>query len=86
MATIKASDYNKARAILVAVGSASAAKSHDQHGVDTCPADYGVQLLRESRDEFRKTDAGQPNLVAGMTKAHYDAVHKAADQMGITNW
>ena len=86
MATIKASRYNKARAILVAVGSASAAKSRDQHGAATCPAEIGTQLLREARDEFRRTDAGMPDLVAGVTRAHYDAVFKASDIMGVDNW
>jgi hypothetical protein len=86
MTTIKASRYNKARAILVAVGSESAAKSRDQHGVATCPAEVGAQLLRDARDEFRKTDAGLAGLVAGMTRAHYDAMHKAADTMGIVHW
>lgn len=86
MATIKADDYNRARAILVQAGSNSASKSHPKHGVDTCPADHGVQLLREARDEFRGTDARQPNLQSGMTQAHYNAIHAAAAAMGIANW
>ena len=80
-------DYNTARAILVAAGSRTAAKSHDKHtnGAGS-PDSHGKDLLREARDDFRITDAGQANLQSRMTAAHYAAVHNAATQMGITSW
>lgn len=80
-------DYNRARAILVQAGSNTAGKSHDKHTQGKgSPDSHGQDLLREARDEFRGTDAGQPGLQAGMAVAHYNAVHNAAQQMGITKW
>ncbi len=78
--------YNKARDILATGGSDSAKKSHPKHNTDNVPDDHGKALLREARDEFRKKDKGQPNLKSDMTQAHYDAVHKAATEMGISSW
>ena len=85
--SISDADYNRARAILVQAGSATASKSHDKHTQGSGSKDSdGQGLLREARDEFRGADAGQPGLQSGMTQAHYDAVHQAADRMGITQW
>lgn len=87
MARIKNDSYNRARTLLVNAGSASASKSHVKHGKpDDCPAEHGVSLLREARDEFRGTDAGQENLRSEMTGAHYQAIHSAANEMGIKGW
>ncbi|MGH7122530.1 MAG: hypothetical protein ACREFP_26665 [Acetobacteraceae bacterium] len=85
--SIADNDYNRARAILVQAGSKTASKSHDKHtqGKGSKDSD-GQGLLREARDEFRGTDTGQPGLQAGMTAAHYGAVHGAAQQMSITQW
>ena len=85
--SISDNDYNRARAILVQAGSKTASKSHDKHtqGAGSNDSD-GQSLLREARDEFRGTDGAQPNLQAGMTQGHYDAVHQAAGRMGITQW
>lgn len=85
--SIADNDYNRARAILVQAGSKTAGKSHDKHTQGKgSPDSHGQDLLRGARDEFRGTDAGQPGLQAGMTTAHYNAIHNAAQQMGITNW
>ena len=85
--SISDNDYNRARAILVQAGSASADKSHDKHTQGKgSPDSHGQDLLREARDEFRGTDAGQAGLQSGMTQGHYNAVHQAADKMGITQW
>jgi hypothetical protein len=78
--------YNKARDILGTAGSMSAKKSHKKHDTDSVPDDHGKSLLREARDEFRKTDKGKPGLKSDMLPAHYDAIHKAATEMGITSW
>ncbi|MEZ4453146.1 MAG: hypothetical protein R3B09_27035 [Nannocystaceae bacterium] len=80
-------NYNTARSTLVQAGSLSAAKSHVKHtnGAGS-PDGHGRSLLAEARDEFRRTDAGQPNLQSGMTAGHYTAIHTAATQMGLTNW
>lgn len=84
---IKDEDFNKAKSILTQAGSSSAGKAHVKHtqGKDSPDGD-GKQLLQEARDEFRETDVRQPNLKAGMTQAHYDAIVKAATEMGITEW
>lgn len=87
MARIKNDAYNRAKTMLTVAGSASASKSHTKHGKpDDCPAEHGVALLREARDEFRVTDAGGQGLRAGMTAGHYQAVHSAANEMGISGW
>lgn len=79
--------YNTARSILASAGSDTAAKSHQKHtGGSGSPDGHGQQLLREARDEFRDQDVGGKNLRGGMTEAHYDAIHKAATTMGITDW
>lgn len=80
-------DYNNARAVLVRAGSRTAEASHDRHtrGAGS-PDEYGKSLLREARDEFRKMDRGQAGLVSEMSRAHYDAVHTAADTMGLDRW
>lgn len=80
-------DYNAARNTLIAAGSNSAKASHPKHTQGRgSPDGHGIALLREARDEFRAADAGQAHLVAGMTQAHYDAIHAAAERMGITMW
>lgn len=80
-------NYNAARTILVNAGSKSANASHPKHtGGAGSPDGHGKDLLREARDEFRVTDAGQANLQSGMTAVHYTAIHSAANQMGIINW
>jgi hypothetical protein len=80
-------EYNRARGILAAAGSMTAAKSHEKHTQGAgSPDSDGQQLLREARDEFQKADAGQAGLRANMTAAHYQAVHGAADEMSITEW
>ena len=86
MAQIPIGKYNTAKAALTKAGSKSAAKSHTQHGAKECPDEYGKQMLREARDEFRKADKGQAELKSEMTQAHYDAIHTAAKTMGISNW
>lgn len=79
--------YNQARAILINAGSHTANASHPKHtGGAGSPDSHGQDLLREARDEFRNNDQGQPNLRSGMTQAHYDAIHDAANEMGIQNW
>ena len=80
-------DYNAARNTLVLAGSATAGASHPKHTQGAgSPDSHGQDLLREARDEFRGMDAGQANLSSGMTLAHYNAIHNAAQRMGITNW
>ena len=87
MAAISDNNYNKARTILVAAGSITAQKSHEKHTQGAgSPDGHGQTLLGEARDEFRETDAGQPNLHSGMTQAHYTAIHNAAQQMSIQDW
>jgi hypothetical protein len=85
---ISDANYNRARGILVAAGSRTAAASHEKHTQGTgSPDGHGQQLLREARDEFRRVDANTaPDLNSGMTLAHYNAVHSAAATMGISNW
>ena len=78
--------YNKARDILGTAGSNSAKKSHPKHNTDQVPDDHGKALLREARDEFRKADKGKEGLQSEMLPAHYEAIHKAAKEMGITSW
>ena len=80
-------DYNKARDILIDAGSETAGKSHPKHtdGAGS-PDDHGKDLLREARDEFREADEGKEDLKSGMTQEHYDAIHAAADEMGIDEW
>jgi hypothetical protein len=85
--SISDNDYNTARDILAKAGSNTAAASHVKHTQGQgSPEHHGKQLLREARDEFRGKDHGQPNLQSGMTAAHYQAINRAAKQMGITNW
>jgi hypothetical protein len=86
VAVIKIDKYNSAKAGLTRAGAASAGKSHVQHKTDTVPDDYGKQLLRECRDEFRKADKGKPDLQSEMTAVHYKAIHDAATLMGISSW
>jgi len=84
---ISDNNYNRARAILAAAGSKTANASHEKHTQGAgSPLGHGQSLLREARDEFRGTDAGQDALRSGMTQAHFDAVHNAADQMRIGAW
>jgi hypothetical protein len=84
---ISDNSYNAARSTLALAGSQTAAKSHPKHNTSGgSPDSQGQELLREARDEFRKDDAKHPNLKSGMTQAHYDAIHKAAEEMGIANW
>jgi hypothetical protein len=82
---IKVADYNTARNTLIQAGSKTAEKSHPAHDKDV-PDGHGKELLREARDEFREADKGNQNLKSEMTQGHYDAVHKAAKVMGITDW
>ena len=80
-------DYNRARSILVDAGSATAAASHTKHTQGRgSPVGHGQQLLREARDEFRRSDRGYEDLRSSMTADHYAAVHSAARRMGITAW
>jgi hypothetical protein len=84
MGRIKEADYNAAKAILTKAGSKSAGKSHGKHNTDgTVEEDHGKEMLREARDEFRKTNKGEKS---GMAEPQYEAVHKAASKMGISNW
>lgn len=83
---IKPDDYNTARNILVQAGSDSASKSHPKHNVDSVPDSHGRDLLAEARDEFRGIDAGGEDLHSEMSQDHYDAIHSAADVMGIDQW
>jgi hypothetical protein len=80
-------DYNWAKNTLAKAGSKSAEKSHVKHtGGKGSPESHGQDLLREARDEFRKLDANEDNLKAGMTEAHHKAITDAAKKMGITKW
>jgi hypothetical protein len=80
-------NYNTARTILINAGSQTANASHPKHtGGAGSPDGHGKSLLREARDEFRINDVGQANLQSEMTIAHYQAIHRAANQMGIINW
>ncbi|MFD9685348.1 hypothetical protein ACFWXO_06260 [Kitasatospora sp. NPDC059088] len=86
--TVKAAAYNQARSTLAQAGSQTAAKSHPAHGTKDVPVSYGTSLLAAARDEFRAADK---NLPAGHKKSdmsipHYNAIHSAADTMGITVW
>ena len=84
---ISDNSYNAARNILAQAGSHTAGASHPKHTQGKgSPDSHGQELLREARDEFRTADAKQPNLKSGMTEAHYNSIHKAAEEMGITNW
>lgn len=83
---IKVANYNTARNTLIQAGSKTAEKSHPAHGDKDVPDGHGKELLREARDEFRETDKGNQNLKSEMTQGHYDAVHKAATVMGISDW
>jgi hypothetical protein len=84
---ISDNNYNTARGILVAAGSMSANASHPRHTQGAgSPDGFGRALLGEARDEFRAMDIGQPNLQAGMTAAHYAAIHAAANQMNLDRW
>lgn len=83
---IKPQDYSQARSVLAQAGSDTASKSHPKHNTDSVPESHGADLLREARDEFRGTDGGAGALQSGMTQAHYDAVHRAAEVMGISSW
>ena len=80
-------NYNTARGILIAAGSMSANASHVKHTQGAgSPDGHGQALVAQARDEFRLMDIGQPNLQSGMTAAHYNAIHNAANQMNITHW
>ncbi|MET8542345.1 hypothetical protein ABZW03_17055 [Kitasatospora sp. NPDC004799] len=86
--TIKVADYNRARTTLINAGSRTASKSHPAHGTKDVPVSHGTGLLAEARDEFRAADR---NLPAGQKKSdmsipHDNAVHSAADTMGIDRW
>ncbi|MBO1416273.1 hypothetical protein [Streptomyces sp. FH025] len=85
---IKTDDFNKARDILIQAGSKTAQKTHPAHGVKDVPADHGTSLLAEARDEFRAADRNLPakDKKSDMSIAHYNAVHKAANTMGIDRW
>ncbi|MGW6412785.1 hypothetical protein ACWF95_37375 [Streptomyces vinaceus] len=85
---VKNAAYNQARSILALAGSKTAGASHVVHGTDDSPASYGVSILTEARDEFRAADSGLPDAQknSGMSIAHYDAIHQAADAMGIVTW
>jgi hypothetical protein len=84
--TIKAQHYNLARGTLVQAGSHTAGKSHVKHQQEgDVPEAHGQQLLGEARDEFQESDKGHPEIhKAGMTQPHYDAIHKAAGQLGLS--
>ncbi|MFH9351446.1 hypothetical protein [Kitasatospora sp. NPDC017646] len=86
--TVKAAAYNQARSILAQAGSQTAAKSHPAHGTNDVPVSYGTSLLAAARDEFRAADK---HLPAGQKKSdmsipHYNAIHSAANTMGIDRW
>ncbi|GHF46629.1 MULTISPECIES: hypothetical protein [Streptomyces] len=86
--TIKPAAYNQARSILANAGSQTAAKSHVIHGKDDVPVGYGTSLLAAARDEFRAADKKLPakDKKSDMSIAHYNAIHSAANTMGITTW
>jgi hypothetical protein len=80
-------NYNTARTILINVGSQTANASRSKHTEDAgSPESYGMKLLHEARDEFKINDVRQANLQSEMTIAHFQAIHRAANQMGIINW
>ncbi|RXS86961.1 hypothetical protein EST92_04290 [Streptomyces sp. TM32] len=83
---INTSAYNRARSLLAHAGSMMAAKSHPIHGVSSVAVHYGTDILAESRDEFRALDASAPIKRSGMSMAHWDAIRRAAEAMGITRW
>jgi hypothetical protein len=81
--------YNAAKKTLVKAGSKSAEKSHDKHTQGKgSPQGHGEDLLRGSRDEFRESDKELPEeqKKSGMSHDHHAAIHKAAGEMGITEW
>lgn len=86
--TIKPAAYNQARSILANAGSQTAAKSHPIHGKDDVPVSYGTSLLAAARDEFRQADQNLPpkDKKSGMSIPHYNAIHSAAQTMGIDRW
>ncbi|MFF4185030.1 hypothetical protein ACFYZ9_17700 [Streptomyces sp. NPDC001691] len=86
--TIKPAAYNQARSILANAGSQTAAKSHPVHGKDDVPVSYGTSLLAAARDEFRHNDRNLPakQKKSDMSIPHYNAVHSAANTMGIDRW
>ncbi|MFJ2780833.1 hypothetical protein [Kitasatospora sp. NPDC087315] len=86
--TIKPAAYNQARSILANAGSQTAAKSHPVHGKDDVPVSYGTSLLAAARDEFRQTDRNLPakDKKSDMSIPHYNAIHSAANTMGIDRW
>ncbi|MEV7021070.1 hypothetical protein [Kitasatospora sp. NPDC093558] len=86
--TVKAADYNQARSILANAGSKTAAKSHPVHGKPDVPVSYGTSLLASARDEFRAADKNLPpkDKKSDMSIPHYNAIHSAANTMGIDRW
>jgi hypothetical protein len=80
------SSSSRGAAVLKGAGSKAAEKTHNKHNVDQVPDDHGKALLREVRDECRAQDRGKPGLKSDMLPAHYDAVHKAARETGISSW
>ncbi|MBB5157157.1 WXG100 family type VII secretion target [Saccharopolyspora phatthalungensis] len=86
---INIQDYNKAKTILADIGSMTARKSHVKHDKDSAPSNHGASLLAAARDEFQQQgkNAGLPkHTYNGMTKEQYDAIHRAAETMGISKW
>ncbi|WP_329461000.1 hypothetical protein [Streptomyces sp. NBC_01431] len=77
-----------ASAAAAKAGSQTAAKSHPIHGKDDVPVSYGTSLLAAARDEFRHTDRNLPpkQKKSGMSIPHYNAIHSAAQTMGIDRW
>ncbi|MFD8461932.1 hypothetical protein ACFV27_34220 [Streptomyces antimycoticus] len=67
--------YEHARRILAAAGSASANKSHPPHNRDEVPESWGRDLLREA----------QANFARGGTDGA-DALNRAAEAMGLSAW
>ncbi|MGW2374677.1 MULTISPECIES: hypothetical protein [Kitasatospora] len=86
--TVKAAAYNQARSILAQAGSQTAAKSHPAHGTSDVPVSYGTSLLAAARDEFRAADRNLPaaQKKSDMSIPHYNAIHSAANTMGIDRW
>lgn len=84
---INDNNYNTARTTLINAGSNTANAGHPAHthGAGS-PDHYGQNMLSEARDEFRGLDIGSPNLISGMTQIHYNAIHIAANTMGIQDW
>ncbi|WP_020209572.1 hypothetical protein [Gilvimarinus chinensis] len=82
--TIKDNQYNKARSILARAGSDSAKKSHPKHNTKGgSPDRHGQNLINEAIEDFRLMDAGQANLINGMTAEHAEAIRKAENEMGL---